>query len=107
MSGPIGSGTEDPNSNDEESLESLPAVGGNDPPMDIDSDGLYEDIDGNGEADIFDVQTLYDNLDTSAVQDNAEVYNFSDGDPTEVTILDVQELYNQITSSSDWELRNY
>ena len=64
--------------------------------QDVDGDGQFEDIDGNGELDIFDVQALYTNLDTAAVQDNAGAYNFSGSDPSEVTIFDVQALYDKL-----------
>ena len=66
------------------------------PPQDPDGDGLYEDIRGDGSIDILDVQAFFNNLNTPEVQDNSEAYNFSGVDPTEVTILDVQELFNQL-----------
>lgn len=75
---------------------SPPAISDGVPPTDVDGDGLYEDIDGDGTFDIFDIQTLYTNLDTAAVQENAGAYNFSGDDSGEVTIFDVQALYDKL-----------
>lgn len=58
---------------------------------DPNGDGLYEDVNGDGEFNILDVQALYANLDKVPVQDNAELFDFS-GDG-QVNILDVQALY--------------
>lgn len=49
------------------------------PPTDPDGDGAYEDVNGNGRADITDVQALFLNRDSSAVQDNTDAFDF-DGD---------------------------
>lgn len=76
-------------------IQAPPAITEN-RPQDLSGDGLFEDINGDGVADIFDVQTLYSNLETDVVQDNAEYYNFSGDDPTEVTVFDVQALYERI-----------
>ena len=76
-----------------------PAVAGTNPPQDLDGDGLYENVRGDGEFDIADVQALFDNLDSDAVQKHADRYNFSGNDPTEVTILDVQALFNLLSES--------
>jgi subtilisin family serine protease len=77
-------------------IQAPPAVIGSNRPRDLTGDGLYEDINGNGEADILDVQALYSNLDSPAVQENSEYYNFAGDDPTEVSIVDVQALYNRV-----------
>ena len=66
------------------------------PPQDIDGDGRYEDIDGDGAFDIFDVQALFNHLDSDAVQNNPEAFNFSEDDSDEVTILDVQALFEKL-----------
>jgi hypothetical protein len=65
-------------------------------PQDLDDDGLYEDIDGNGQFDIFDVQALFTGLDSDPVQNNPAAFTFSDATaerPEEVTVLDVQGLF--------------
>lgn len=72
-------------------------VTGDNPPQDVTGDGLCEDIDGDGEFDIFDVQTLYNNLESDAVQDHPEAFNFAgDDNPDDVTIFDVQALFNEL-----------
>lgn len=71
----------------------LPIVGGNqNPAADTDDDGQLEDVNGDGELNILDVQTLLDNLDSSAVQDNSDLFNF--GGSAGVDIIDVQALLN-------------
>ncbi|PSQ62958.1 MAG: PKD domain-containing protein [Halobacteriales archaeon SW_8_66_22] len=77
-----------------------PVVGG-DPPTDPDGDGLYEDIDGDGEFTIGDVQLFFQYRDSDAIQDNAEFFNFSRGEPAEVTIADVQELFQELSNTDE------
>ncbi|WP_231188784.1 ThuA domain-containing protein [Haladaptatus sp. DYF46] len=55
-----------------------PAVVGDSKPTDPDGDGLYEDVNGDGEANYDDIVDLFDNYDDSAVQDNAYAYDFND-----------------------------
>jgi mannan endo-1,4-beta-mannosidase len=73
----------------------LQSVSGNRLPKDHDGDGLYEDVYGTGRSSILDVQLLFNNLESTAVQNNAAAFDFSDtgGD---VTILDVQALFNNL-----------
>jgi len=73
----------------------VPPVAGENPPLDLNGDGLYRDIYGDGEFDIFDVQALFDNLDSPAVQENPEVFDFT-GDGGPVTIFDVQALFEDL-----------
>lgn len=64
--------------------------GGSSPPKDPDGDGAVEDITGTGEVTVMDTQTLFENLDSQEVQENAEFFNFSsNSDDGEVSILDV------------------
>ncbi|AWB26668.1 hypothetical protein HARCEL1_02540 [Halococcoides cellulosivorans] len=59
-------------------------------PTDPDGDGLYEDVSGNGRVDFPDVNLLFQNTDTAAVQDNTAFYDFSDDgtvDPQDVLAL--------------------
>jgi len=65
------------------------------PPADNDGDGLYEDVRGNGDLSILDVQELFKNLDNPDLQANSELFNFQGDSPDEVGILDVQALYDQ------------
>jgi hypothetical protein len=83
----------------ESPLPPLPGVADPSPPNDLDGDGLYEDTDGDGEFDIFDVQALFGNLSTDAVQNHPEAYNFNDDpDPGDVRIFDVQALFDRLVS---------
>ncbi len=73
------------------------AVVGDRQPTDPDNDGRYENITGDGEFDILDVQALFDNLDSDTVQNNPRAFNFSeDNDPGKVTIFDVQALFEKL-----------
>jgi PKD repeat protein len=72
----------------------LDVTGNGDPAQDLDGDGLYEDVDGNGEANIFDVQALFENQDAAPVQNNAELFNF-DGQ-NGIDIFDIQSLFEQL-----------
>jgi len=67
----------------------------NNPPQDLDGDGLYEDIDGDGLFDIFDVQGLFNNLDSDSAQLNPGLFNFNGNEnPENLGIFDVQGLFN-------------
>jgi subtilisin family serine protease len=70
-----------------------PVVGEN-PPQDLDGDGLYRDVDGDGVFDIFDVQALFDNLGGDTVQSHTDKFDFdSSGD---IDIFDVQRLFDEL-----------
>jgi PKD repeat protein len=73
-------------------FEAVPVVL-SDPATDVDGDGQLEDVNGDGNLTISDVQALFDSLDSSAVQNNVEEFDFN-GDG-EVNILDVQALFVQ------------
>lgn len=77
-------------------LVGLPPVVGDSPPRDLDGDGLYEDVRGDGTFDVYDVQTLFEHLDSDAVQTHAPAYNFSGGPSDTVTIYDVQALFQRL-----------
>ncbi|RLM49536.1 surface glycoprotein [Halorubrum sp. Atlit-28R] len=62
------------------------------PATDLDSDGLYEDIDGDGELTIFDVQALFDERGNIA-SENVQFFDFDDNG--ELDIFDVQALFDQ------------
>lgn len=81
---------------DEGEESDLDVVVGVNPPRDLNADGLYRDIDGNCEFDIGDVQALFFNLHSDAVQENAQAFNFSGMDADEVTIFDVQALFRDL-----------
>jgi len=60
---------------------------------DTTGDGLLDDVTGNGEFNIFDVQSFFINFQTPAVQNNPEAFNFDGDANAEVNIFDVQELF--------------
>jgi len=82
---------------DEDDGEGPPPITGEDPPQDPDGDGLYEDVDGDGELTVGDVQLFFENRDSEVIQTNAEFFNFSGTDPDEVTVADVQALFQLFT----------
>lgn len=67
------------------------------PPQDLDGDGLYEDVNGDGVADVLDVQALHQHLDDGLVESNPALFDFSDADASEVTQADVEALFDLVT----------
>lgn len=76
-----------------------PLPGFSSEPRDSDGDGLYERVRGRDEFTLLDVQTLFDRLESDAVQNNPESFNFQ-GEGDDVTILDVQALFNKLQNGS-------
>jgi hypothetical protein len=74
-----------------------PPVTGTDPPTSVGEDMLYDDITGDGELTVADVQTLFVHLDSDTVQDNAPAFNFSGTNVERVTIFDVQALFARLS----------
>jgi hypothetical protein len=67
-------------------------------PLDLDDDGRYEDINGNGEFTIFDVQAFFLNFESDAAQKNPAAFNFNGAEnPQEVNIFDVQGLFSLLS----------
>jgi hypothetical protein len=66
------------------------------PPQDLTGDGLYEDIRGDGQVSVLDVQTLFNHIERPDVQDNAALFNFAGNNQNEVSILDVQDLFGRV-----------
>ena len=64
-------------------------------PQSLAGDGLYRDIDGDGDGQftIGDVQLFFEHRDADVVQDNAEFFNFDGGESPGVSIVDVQALF--------------
>jgi PKD repeat protein len=74
--------------------DGLPALPGQEnPPRDTDGDGLYEDVNGDGAFTIADVQVFFQHRDADVVQDNPEAFNFAGDEPADVSIGDVQALF--------------
>jgi len=74
-----------------------PPVVGSDPPASAGEDMLYDDIDGDGEVTITDVQTLFDGLESEVVQEHAPAFDFSDTNPGRVSIFDIQALFERLS----------
>lgn len=66
-------------------------------PRDIDDDGVYEDVDGDGEVTLADVELyyteIYQNRSSEYVQSNKKYFDVT-GDG-EITLHDVQALFEQ------------
>jgi len=77
-----------------------PAIVGTDPPQDLDGDGLYEDINGDGQFTVADVQVFFQNRGSPAVQNNPEFFNFDETDPPEVSVGDVQALFQDFRENN-------
>lgn len=71
---------------------SIPPITGSNPPANVDDDPLLEDIDGNGQVDIFDALVYYNNRNSETIENNPKQFDF-DGDGTPGTIFDALELY--------------
>jgi hypothetical protein len=62
---------------------------------DVDCDCRYEKVNGQGEANVVDVQALFASCENKAAQNNTDAFDFSDA-PTgdgEVNVVDVQALF--------------
>jgi len=80
-----------------EVVTELPApdlTGNGQPATDTTGDGKLNDLDGSGEFSINDVQIFFENLDSEAIQENQEQFDFAEDDS--VGIGDVQVLFEQL-----------
>ena len=77
----------------EEAATENPIVVGEDPATDTDGDGVLEDVNGDGEFTVTDVQALFANRNSDAVQNNPELFDFN-GDGS-FSVSDVQALFFQ------------
>ncbi|WP_227738931.1 alkaline phosphatase D family protein [Halorientalis pallida] len=71
-----------------------PPVGGGDAPRDPDSDGLFEDVNGNGRLDYSDIETLFEHFDDDSVQLNRAAYDFNENGKLDYD--DIVTLYDGI-----------
>ncbi len=76
-------------------LPTAPIGGGENLPQDRNNDGLFEDINGDGDLTVADVQLLFEEM-TAIPEAETQFYNFSGTDPDRVSIFDVQALFNQL-----------
>jgi hypothetical protein len=82
--------------NESTSPPSLPALpGAANPPADLDGDALLEDVDGDGNGNVFDALTYYNNRNNDTIQNNPQQFDY-DGDGTVGTVFDAIELYNKV-----------
>ena len=66
------------------------------PPQDLDGDGLYEDVNGDGDVNVGDAQALFAFEDSATVQEHAALFDINeDGD---VNVGDAQALFAQVTA---------
>jgi len=72
-----------------------PVNGFDNPPQDLNGDGLYRDINGDGSFNLGDVIALYENYeDDPVLNNNPELFNFNNQEnPDDVTLGDVIALY--------------
>ncbi|MFB6185677.1 MAG: NosD domain-containing protein, partial [Halobacteriaceae archaeon] len=63
---------------------------------DLDDDGKYEDVNGDGTVNVVDVQALFYNREMDAIQNNTEAFDYNDDG--EVNVVDVQVLFNQVST---------
>ncbi|ERH10557.1 MAG: hypothetical protein J07HX64_02332 [halophilic archaeon J07HX64] len=75
----------------------IDATGDGEFATDTTGNGLLNDVNGDGEFTIFDVQAFFLNFETPAVQNNPEAFNFDGDENDQVTIFDVQELFLRLT----------
>lgn len=68
--------------------------GDQDGPRDLDGDGLYRDVDGNGEFGVNDVVTLFEDVDEPYIADNPDRFDFTGNG--QVSTSDVVELFEQL-----------
>jgi hypothetical protein len=66
------------------------------PPASLDDDPLYEDIDGDGDGDLFDALTYYDERDSDRVESNPRRYDF-DGDGDAGDLFDTLALFEKVS----------
>ena len=62
--------------------------------QDIDGDNLYEDVNGDGDFDVTDVEVLFQNYESDVVQNNIASFDYN-GDGA-VDIIDVAFLFNDV-----------
>jgi hypothetical protein len=76
-------------------------VVGDSSPRDLNCDGTYDDIDGDRELTIMDVQTLFDRRNDEELESNAELYDFSNTGGDRISIFDVQALFNMLENREE------
>ena len=68
------------------------------PPQDLDDDGLYEDVNGDGDVNVGDAQALFAFEDSATVQEHAALFDFNDDGAVDVG--DAQALFARVTGGN-------
>lgn len=71
-----------------------PTVTGGAAPTDVDGDGHYEDVNGNGRLDYDDIRTLFEQFESDSVRLNKVAYDFNENG--ELDYDDIVELYEEV-----------
>jgi len=71
-----------------------PTVTGGAAPTDLDGDGHYEDLNGNGRLDYEDIEILFSNFDADSVTMNDSAYDFNENG--QLDFDDVVDLYEEV-----------
>jgi secreted PhoX family phosphatase len=71
-----------------------PTVGGGNAPTDVDGDGLYEDLNGNGRLDYEDIEMLFSSFDDDSVQLSKSAYDFNENGRLDYD--DIVSLYEEV-----------
>ncbi len=69
-------------------------IGDNDLPTDPDDDGVYEDLNGNGQLDFEDVVVFFENRESDAIQDYVDSFDFNDNG--RIDFDDITTLFEEI-----------
>lgn len=79
--------------------EQIDLLGTGTPASNTTDDGLLDDVTGSGELTIADVQAFFTAMDRPVTQAYAEKFNFAGFDDSQVTIFDVQALFNRVQAN--------
>ena len=71
-----------------------PTVAGGSAPTDVDGDGRYEDVNGNGRLDYDDVRTLFEHFESDSVRLNTSAYDFNENG--RLDFEDVVDLFGEV-----------
>jgi hypothetical protein len=84
----------------QESDPGIPPIGDfENAPTDPDGDGLYEDVNGDGDVNVGDAQAIFANTDDPVVQNNVDAFDFNDDGS--VNVGDAQALFANGVNAGD------
>jgi hypothetical protein len=79
---------------------SVDVNGDGSPATDTTGDGLLDDLTGDGELGILDVQVLFESLGSPTVQDNPGLFDFAGLGDDRVSVFDIQALFTQLDATN-------